>query len=714
MKKPLILLPFFFYFFFSLFFSFSVQAKSLQSNINQPYGLFLVEANKLEEEKEIFAAPTLKTDVHVDVQGLLTTTTVKQYFINPSNTWMEAIYLFPLPDKSAVDFLRMKIGERFIEGEIQEKVEAEKIYEKAKKNGNKASLVSSSRANIFKTKVANIAPGEMIIIEIRYHDIITLKNDIYSLRIPTVINHRYTHSKKVQEGDIISEAAELNPEIHSPINLSLDFTVNPYSISIDLNTGFDITIPESAFHSISVDSVSSSHHQITLADGKIPSTRDFVLNFSPIKSPEPYIEIYGEDIGRDLYLYGLINPQIEQQDLTLMDKTAITIVADVSGSMMGNSLRQMQGALIAFINQLPEHHYINIIAFDDRHYKLFNVAEPATESTKQLALKFVHDMEADNGTNMLPPIYEAILEKPPLFMKQQVVLMTDGSIDYEKEIMAIIHEHIGDKRFHVVGIGSAPNSFLIKGMAKAGRGSYLYVDGNFKEKIKELLFKINRPVLEDLSIEMIRKHDILPKKLPDILADEPITFFMKIPDARMVDLIKPFSIRGNKRNTEWKFSVAPDQIQKGKNLDQLWAREKVADLSFRYTIGSMDVMEYEQQVRDLGLTHNLITKFTSLVAVDQVTSYDKSSPLLSHQIPQNIPDGWEDPEILKQTKKMQQHLKQLNQEPIETLYKVSLNTEKALKVNFVQTSTNKNLFLLLAIFLLLGSFYLFKIQRRMA
>jgi uncharacterized protein YegL len=76
----------------------------------------------------------------------------------------------------------------------------------------------------------------------------------------------------------------------------------------------------------------------------------------------------------------LINPQIEQQDLTVMEKTAITIVADVSGSMRGNSLRQMQGALIAFINQLPEHHYINIIAFDDRHYKLFNVAEPATES----------------------------------------------------------------------------------------------------------------------------------------------------------------------------------------------------------------------------------------------------------------------------------------------------------------------------------------------
>ena len=67
---------------------------------------------------------------------------------------------------------------------------------------------------------------------------------------------------------------------------------------------------------------------------------------------------------------------------------------------------------------------------------------------------------------------------------QQVVLMTDGSIGYENEMMAVVHEHIGDKRFHVVGIGSAPNSFLIKGMAKAGRGSYLYVDVNIKANIR--------------------------------------------------------------------------------------------------------------------------------------------------------------------------------------------------------------------------------------
>ena len=119
---------------------------------------------------------------------------------------------------------------------------------------------------------------------------------------------------------------------------------------------------------------------------------------------------------------------------------------------------------------------------------------------------------------MFPPVYEAILDKTPLPMKQQIVLMTDGAIDYETTMMAVVHEHIGEKRFHVVGIGSAPNSFLIKGLAKAGRGSYLYVDHNIKNKIKELFIKINRPLLENKRVVMSQQHAKLPKRFPDILA----------------------------------------------------------------------------------------------------------------------------------------------------------------------------------------------------
>ena len=160
-----------------------------------------------------------------------------------------------------------------------------------------------------------------------------------------------------------------------------------------------------------------------------------------------------------------------------------------------------------------------------------------------------------------------------------------------------------------------------------------------EEKIKELLFKINRPVLENLRVVLAQQHDMLPKKFPDILADEPITFYLKIPDTKMADLTKPFTIKANRKSKPWKFSISPDQIQKGKYLDQLWARKKVEEISFHRAIGFIDIMQYEQRVRDLGLKYHLITKFTSLIAVDPIVSRDQSDPILSHQIPQNIPAG---------------------------------------------------------------------------
>ena len=110
-----------FFYFFILLISFSFSSFAA---IDSPNGIAKLD-NKLKEDQDIFKSPTLKTDINVDVQGLITTTTVKQYFINPTNTFTEAIYLFPLPEKSAVDQLRMKIGDRYINGIIQEKEEAE-------------------------------------------------------------------------------------------------------------------------------------------------------------------------------------------------------------------------------------------------------------------------------------------------------------------------------------------------------------------------------------------------------------------------------------------------------------------------------------------------------------------------------------------------------------------------------------------------------------
>ncbi|MCH8926114.1 MAG: marine proteobacterial sortase target protein, partial [Proteobacteria bacterium] len=140
----------------------------------------------------VLEAPTLMTDVRIAVTGLISRVTVRQHFVNPSNAWMEGIYVFPLPERSAVDRLTMTVGGREIAGRIMEREAARKTYEKAAAQGKRASLLSSERANVFTTAVANIGPGEEIVIEIEYQDRVAYDDGRFSLRFPMVVAPRYT------------------------------------------------------------------------------------------------------------------------------------------------------------------------------------------------------------------------------------------------------------------------------------------------------------------------------------------------------------------------------------------------------------------------------------------------------------------------------------------------------------------------------------------
>jgi Ca-activated chloride channel family protein len=136
-------------------------------------------------------ATLLNTDVNIQVNGLVARVSVMQEFKNDGGEWVEGIYVFPLPDKAAVDQMRLYIGDRFIEGEIREKEQARKEYEQAKQAGKKTSLVEQQRANLFTTSVANIGPGETVIVEIEYLEDVRYDDGTFSLRFPLTLTPRY-------------------------------------------------------------------------------------------------------------------------------------------------------------------------------------------------------------------------------------------------------------------------------------------------------------------------------------------------------------------------------------------------------------------------------------------------------------------------------------------------------------------------------------------
>ena len=129
-------------------------------------------------------APTISTRVLIDVTGPIARTKVRQRFSNPSDQWISGTYAFPLPEDAAVDHMKILVGGRIIEGVIREKEQARKIYEQAKSEGKRTSLVEQLRPNLFTTSVANIAPSGVIDIEIEYQELLTLDQGNFRLRFP--------------------------------------------------------------------------------------------------------------------------------------------------------------------------------------------------------------------------------------------------------------------------------------------------------------------------------------------------------------------------------------------------------------------------------------------------------------------------------------------------------------------------------------------------
>jgi len=424
-----------------------------------------------------YQAPTLKTDVQFAVSGTMIRATVRQHFYNPSSKWLEGVYVFPLPEQSAVDRLRMKIGDRFVEGQIQEKEEAKKTYTQAKQQGKRASLVSSARDNLFTTRVANVGPEEEIIIEIQYADTVRYRDHAYSLRFPMVVAPRYVPGDVVinEDGEVGTTLVPDAGEIVSPIHDTQQGPINPLTLTIALHPGFEAEHIHSLYHPVTIQPGAGHEKFITLADGTIPADRDFVLEWQPPAGAGPTTSLIAEHVGSDTFLHGTVFPPGPDFTATKSQGRDLTVVIDVSGSMAGTSIEQVRQALDTLLTWLTPEDRFNLITFESITTQLFPDLSAATASNIDTAKRFVTELKADGGTDLNPALEAALSGDEDTLRLQQVVVLTDGAIGYEDEVLKTIHRLLGSQRLFMVGIGSAPNSFVMREAATLGRGSFTYI-----------------------------------------------------------------------------------------------------------------------------------------------------------------------------------------------------------------------------------------------
>ena len=584
----------------------------------------------------------LDTKVQMDITGTINRVRVEQTFTNPSNEWVEGVYVFPLPEDSAVDHLTMHIGDRVIEGQIKERIEAKQIYEQAKKEGKKASLIEQQRPNIFTTNVANIPPGESITIAIEYQQAVLIDNEQFSIRFPMVVGDRYVPGSAIvtprnslgwaPNTNQVTDASKVTPP-------SDPYADRPVSISINLKAGFKPELIKSSYHKVNIIEVDDKTNNISLANPNTQAERDFVLTWEAHNSIQPEVAVFTQKKGDDHYLMLMATPP--RAELFKADSTPreVIFIIDSSGSMQGSSMNQAKSALSRAILQLNPTDRFNVIDFDHEYESLFSGAMPAIEINKKHGMRFLERLVADGGTEPLDAINFALNSRTAQsegFLRQ-IIFLTDGQVANEDEILRVVRRFIGNDRMFTIGIGSAPNSFLMKKLASYGKGSVTHIGGSseVESKMLELFDKLTSPALTGIKVVLPNgiQAEQAQDAIPDLYVGETIVAAFKLDE-----LPSTVKIVGNSAGALFEKEIVVNGKAQANGIDVLWARRKIDDLmdQYRQMYSGIDRDNLQDAITTLALDYHLVSKFTSLVAVDVSPSKPATEDLVSKPVVKKV------------------------------------------------------------------------------
>ena len=592
-------------------------------------------------EQGYHTATLLDTEVDMKISGLLARVSVRQEFRNEGTEWVEGVYVFPLPDSAAVDRMRLHVGERFIEGEIQEKEHARKTYTAAKDAGKKASLVEQQRANLFTTSVANVAPGELVVVEIEYLEDIRYEDGRFSVRFPMTLTPRYISGQplpdRVGSGwspdtDRVPDASAVTPPMvtHS--------AGHKLSMTATVDAGVPLEVIESRYHPVSVVE-DSGVYTLSLAAGTVPMDHDFELVWQPIPSARPRAMVFTETIGgKPYHLVMVMPPDQHHVPPTLMPREVIFIV-DTSGSMHGVSISQARRAVHLALEGLKPDDLFNVIEFNSYTNALYPQSVQADGPNVGRALDWVRQRQANGGTEMRPALSMALSYPPHETHLRQIVFITDGSVGYEEEMFSMIEQELGNARLFTVGIGSAPNGWFMRKAAEAGRGSFTFISAlhEVREKMDGLFAKLEHPQVTGIEVQWPSNVvvDSYPATVPDLYLGEPVTVKAQASATYVAgDTVR---ISGDSVTGGWAKELSLNSPKVSPGIAALWARARIAELMNEERRRGGD--DGRHAIVETAIEHHLVSKYTSLVAVDKTPARPAGEGLESDQVANLVPYG---------------------------------------------------------------------------
>ena len=562
--------------------------------------------------------PLKHTDVHAQIVGYVSTVDVTQQFENPFDRKIEAVYVFPLPEKAAVSEFVMTIGERRIRGILREREEAEAIYAEARAQGYQASLLTQHRPNIFEQKVANIEPGHRIDVNIRYFHTLAYRDGWYSFVFPTVVGPRFNPPGSTDPVQALPRTPiqPTGPGVAVQYLRPHERSGHDIAISVDLDAGVTIEAID-ASHSIDEVRTGDDAASIELANRTTIRNRDFVLDF----------KVAGGRIKANLLTYA--NPEAAGQGyFTMMlyppdglkdlrrHPLEMVFVLDCSGSMVGQPIAQAKAAVIGALDRLEPKDTFQVIRFSNNASRFGDEPIRATRRNIDRAKRYVQSLNGSGGTQMIEGIRAALDFPHDPRRLRFVSFLTDGYIGNEAEILREIHGSIGASRIFSFGVGSSVNRYLLERMAVMGRGAvaYLGLHDSGREVMNEFFDRISHPALSDLEIDWggMQVSDLYPSRLPDLFVGRPV-----IVTGKYRGEPGNLNVHGQAGGERIDFSLQSGGADTGHAfLPQIWARLRVADLMDRRVWANDPYGELEGMIRRTALEYELMSDYTAFVAVD--------------------------------------------------------------------------------------------------
>ena len=582
--------------------------------------------------------PTVETDYDVDVRGDLATVTLQQTFSNPGEVPLNATYQFPLSKEAAVYEMIMRVGDERLRGVIKKKEEAKKTFEKAKKEGKAAALLEQHRPNLFTQEVANLMPGKDIDVTIRYVEPVEKVDGRYELVVPLVVGPRYIPEDmsnnflvEPDEESSGSDGASQNaPPTHPPVaELDAPKTLDHDRVSIEvrIDGGVPVQAIQSTSHAIESTELTPRDHRVALAKDRVVDNRHFVLQYDlEGDDTEAGVVSYWNEEYEEGHFGVLVEPPKKPEPEDIRPREMVFIL-DCSGSMSGVPMDANKTFMRHALRNLRPTDTFRIIRFSDSATEYSRQPIEATDANVEEAIAFVNGLKGMGGTRMTSGINQALTVPPPEDTLRMVTFLTDGYIGNEYEIIRLVREKIGDARLFALGVGSGVNRYLLDEIGQMGRGQTRYLDPTSDDvsvQAKKLAERMESPVLTNIEIDWgeLRPSDVVPGKIPDLYAGQSVRVLGKYDQPGTYEItVEGYS--GTRRVALPIEVELAGEASDGKAVELTWARQKIA--GYMRTLTTPKQMrtteltdeQIEEIVTQMGLDYELVTQWTSFVAVSE-------------------------------------------------------------------------------------------------